>query len=207
MIAIVDYGMGNLKSVGKAFERIGADAVVTRDPKVINDAHRVVLPGVGAFKECMTNLTAYGLIDVITRSIESGKPFLGICLGLQLLFDESDEGGVFKGLGIIKGRVLRFPAHLKENGGELKVPHMGWNSIERRKDSLLLDGIPDGSFFYFVHSYYAEPSDPSIPLTTTGYGVEFTSSISKNNILATQFHPEKSQNPGLKVLKNFTLMR
>ncbi len=207
MIAIVDYDMGNLRSVEKAFERVGADAVVTRDLRVIDGASHVVLPGVGAFKACMDNLERYGLVDTIIRNIESGKPFLGICLGLQLLFEESTEDGIHKGLGLIKGRVVRFPSNLKEGEEELKVPHMGWNDIKRKKDSPLLRGVPDGSFFYFVHSYYAAPEDSSVILTTTEYGMEFTSSIAKDNILACQFHPEKSQTIGLQVLGNFKDMR
>ena len=202
MIAIIDYDMGNLRSVAKAFEKVGATAAVTRDPKAILNASHVVLPGVGAFKDCMRNLDEYGLIDPIIKSIESGKPFLGICLGLQLLFDESMEFGRHKGLGVIKGKVVRFP-----EGTGLKVPHMGWNEANKRKDSPLLSGIEDDTFFYFVHSYYAVPEDRSVDLTTTGYGMDFTSSIMKDNIMACQFHPEKSQKSGLKVLENFSRMR
>jgi len=202
MIAIIDYDMGNLRSVAKAFERVGADVSVTRDPKAILDASHVVLPGVGAFKDCMRNLDDYGLIDPIMKSIKSGKPFLGICLGLQLLFDESMEFGLHRGLGVVKGRVVRFA-----EGTGLKVPHMGWNEARKRKDSPLLSGIEDNTYFYFVHSYYAVPEDRSVDLTTTGYGMDFTSSIMKNNIMACQFHPEKSQKAGLKVLQNFSRMR
>jgi glutamine amidotransferase len=223
MIAVVDYDMGNLRSVSKAFEHIGAEAVVTRDPCVIKDASHVVLPGVGAFKDCMRNLTGYGLVEPIIKSIESGKPFLGICLGLQLLFEESTEFGLHKGLGVVKGRVVRFQQHMSgampgmvaegvpaghAPGGdtELKVPHMGWNGAEKMKESPLLQDVPDGSYFYFVHSYYAIPEDDSVSLTTTEYGLEFTSSISVDNVTACQFHPEKSQKVGLKVLKNFSDM-
>ena len=202
MIAIIDYDMGNLRSVAKAFEKVGATAAVTRDPKAILNASHVVLPGVGAFKDCMRNLDEYGLIDPIIKSIESGKPFLGICLGLQLLFDESMEFGHHRGLGVVKGKVVRFP-----EGTGLKVPHMGWNEATKRIDSPLLSGIEDDTFFYFVHSYYAVPEDRSVDLTTTGYGMDFTSSIMKDNIMACQFHPEKSQKPGLKVLENFSRMR
>lgn len=218
MIAVIDYDMGNLRSVEKAFEKIGAKARVTRDPGVIKDASHIVLPGVGAFKDCMSSLEKYGLIDPIIRSIEAGKPFLGICLGLQLLFDESSEFGRHKGLGLISGKVVRFAPHMQAEApsagpagpggaggaGELKVPHMGWNDVRKKKDSLLLKGIPDGSFFYFVHSYYAVPDDEPVTLTATSYGVEFASSIEKDNITACQFHPEKSQKKGLKVLKNFS---
>lgn len=206
MIAIIDYDMGNLRSVAKAFEKIGAAALVTRDPGVILGASHVVLPGVGAFKDCMKNLEEYGLIDAILKSIRSGKPFLGICLGLQLLFDESTEFGLHKGLGVIKGKVVRFPAGMSEDGSELKVPHMGWNEVKKEKESPLLHGVEDDEYFYFVHSYYAVPDDPSVVLTTTEYGVEFTSSVAVDNVLACQFHPEKSQRAGLRLLKNFSLM-
>ncbi len=212
MIAVIDYHMGNLRSVEKAFESIGVEATVTRDPGVIRDASHIVLPGVGAFKDCMDNLQEYGLVEPIIRSIDAGKPFLGICLGLQLLFDDSSEFGSHKGLGLIKGKVLRFPAHMHVESatepaavkGELKVPHMGWNEIKRSKDSLLLKDIPDGAFFYFVHSYYAAPDSVDVTLTSTSYGIDFTSSVESDNIMACQFHPEKSQRMGLKVLKNFS---
>ncbi len=210
MIAIIDYDMGNLRSVEKALERVGAEAAVTRNPKTIEDASHIVLPGVGAFGECMKNLEAYDLIDTIIKAIESGKPFLGICLGLQLLFEESMEAGAGgkmpKGLGVIKGKVRRFPEPILGKPGALKVPHMGWNDIKIMKDSSVLADVPDGSYFYFVHSYYAEPEDDSVTLTTTGYGLDFTSSIEKDNIVACQFHPEKSQEAGLSLLKDFTIM-
>lgn len=202
MIAIIDYDMGNLRSVAKAFEKVGAEATPTRDASVIANATHVVLPGVGAFKDCMRNLEEYGLVEPIMKAVASGKPFLGICLGLQLLFDESEEFGPHRGLGVIKGRVVRFP-----NERELKVPHMGWNEAKKKKTSRLLEGIGDGSYFYFVHSYYAVPDDPSVTLTSTDYGIEFTSSVEKDNVMACQFHPEKSQKTGLKVLKNFSSMR
>ncbi len=199
MIAIVDYDMGNLRSVEKAFHSIGVEAVITRSPKAIMDASHVVLPGVGAFKDCMRNLDQYGLIAPILKSIKAGKPFLGICLGLQLLFEESSEFGAHKGLGVIKGRVVRFPSV-----GGLKVPHMGWNSVMMKKQSPLLKDIAEGEFFYFVHSYYAAPEDSGAALTTTDYGLEFVSSIAKDNVTACQFHPEKSQRAGLRLLKNFS---
>lgn len=202
MIAIIDYDMGNVRSVSKAFERVGSQAIVTRDPRAIMDASHIVLPGVGAFKDCMRNLEEYGLIEPIQRSVEKGKPFLGICLGLQLLFEESEEFGVHKGLGVIKGRVVRF----NDTPG-LKVPHMGWNEIKKAKKSALLEGIKDNEFFYFVHSYYAVPADRSVDLTTTSYGIEFTSSVEAGNVMACQFHPEKSQKAGLRVLKNFSSLR
>jgi glutamine amidotransferase len=202
MIAIIDYDMGNLRSVAKAFEKVGAPAAPTRSSAAIASASHIVLPGVGAFKDCMRNLEEYGLVEPILKGVASGKPFLGICLGLQLLFDESEEFGPHRGLGIIKGKVVRFPAD-----HALKVPHMGWNEAKKKKTSRLLDDIEDGSFFYFVHSYYAVPDDPSVTLTSTDYGVEFTSSIEKDNVMACQFHPEKSQKTGLQVLKNFSRLR
>ncbi|MFQ5433095.1 MAG: imidazole glycerol phosphate synthase subunit HisH [Nitrospinota bacterium] len=199
MIAIVDYDMGNLRSVQKGFEKVGASAAITRDPDVIASASRLVLPGVGAFGVCMEKLEGYNLIGPIKEFIASGKPFLGICLGLQLLFEESVEFGSKQGLGILKGKVLRFP----KSG--LKVPHMGWNSVELQKGSRLMEGIDDGSYFYFVHSYYVEPAG-GVTLGTTGYGLTFTSAVEKDNVFATQFHPEKSQKAGLKILENFAYL-
>ena len=196
-IAIIDYGMGNLRSVAKAFERLGHTATITREPKVILDASHVVLPGVGAFPDCMKNLDQYGLIDTVHRSLSSGKPFLGICLGLQLLFTESEEFGSHPGLGWIRGRVVRF------QDGNLKVPHMGWNNLEIRKKSPILTGLPKNAMVYFVHSYYGVPEDPALIATTTEYGASFASSIAKDNVFACQFHPEKSQTVGLKLLQNF----
>ncbi|HWR72624.1 MAG TPA: imidazole glycerol phosphate synthase subunit HisH [Nitrospirota bacterium] len=200
MIAIIDYGMGNLRSVQKGFERMGHEAVVTRDPKTILDASKVVLPGVGAFPDCMRNLEQFGLIDAVHKSIGVGKPFLGICLGLQLLFTESEEFGISKGLDIIKGRVIRFKGPAFDT---LKVPHMGWNSISVRRRPPALQDVPDGSHVYFVHSFHVVPEDKGVIATTTPYGVDFVSSIWKDNIFATQFHPEKSQALGLGILKRF----
>ena len=204
MIAIIDYGMGNLRSVQKGFERMGHDALVTRDPKVISSASKVVLPGVGAFPDCMRNLEEYGLIEAVRNSISSGKPFLGICLGLQLLFTESEEFGISKGLDIIKGKVIRFqgPAF-----GALKVPHMGWNDVSIKRRPPALADVPEGSHFYFVHSFYVVPEDKGVIATTTDYGVEFVSSIWEDNIFAVQFHPEKSQDLGLSILKRFGNMK
>ncbi len=200
MIAIIDYDMGNLKSVSKAFERVGADVCVTRDPKKIQASDKIVLPGVGAFPKCMENLQSYHLIDPLLAEIKKGKWFLGICLGLQLLFDESEEFGPVKGLGILKGKVVKFDEQSK-----LKIPHMGWNQITCKGGVTppLLKDIPDNSSFYFVHSYYVDPTDKKIISTETDYGTSFCSSIQKDNILACQFHPEKSQKWGLKVLENF----
>ena len=199
MIAIIDYGMGNLRSVQKGFERVGREAVVTSDAKTILSAGKVVLPGVGAFPDCMRNLEQNGLIDVVHQTIKSGKPFLGICLGLQLLFTESEEFGLSKGLDIIKGRVELF----KLQDSALKVPHMGWNSIAIRRRAPALQDVPDNSHVYFVHSFHVVPEDKNVIATTTDYGIEFVSSIWKDNIFAVQFHPEKSQTLGLSILKRF----
>lgn len=197
-IAIVDYGMGNLRSVQKGIERVGFPAEVTRVPERIVAAAGVVLPGVGAFGACMDNLRAYGLIEPVRQAILRGTPFLGICLGMQLLFDESDEFGPVRGLGVFPGRVVRFAENRT-----LKVPHMGWNQIRKRQDTPHLRGIDDGAFVYFVHSYYVVPADASLTATSTEYGVEFTSAIARDNVFATQYHPEKSQAVGLKILENF----
>jgi glutamine amidotransferase len=207
MIAIIDYGMGNLRSVQKGFERMGHEALVTSDAKTILNADKVVLPGVGAFPDCMRNLEEYGLIDAVKNSINAGKPFLGICLGLQLLFTESEEFGMSKGLDIIKGRVVRFkgPAFDTPHSAPdtLKVPHMGWNSISIKQRPPALHDVPENSHVYFVHSFYVVPEDKNIVATTTPYGFEFVSGIWKDNILAFQFHPEKSQALGLSILKRF----
>jgi imidazole glycerol-phosphate synthase subunit HisH len=202
MIAIVDYGMGNLRSVSKAFEAVGHEAVVTRDRATIKNASHMVLPGVGAFGDCMANLERFDLVEPIRSTIQSGKPFLGICLGLQLLFTESEEFGLHKGLGIIPGKVRKFvldPA--------LKVPHMGWNQVNIQRACPLFDGIADGSNWYFVHSYFVDPADRTVVATTTTYGIPFVSSIWKENIVACQFHPEKSQSVGLRLIKNFGAWR
>ena len=207
MIAIIDYGMGNLRSVQKGFEHTGHEAAVTSDAKTILNADKVVLPGVGAFPDCMRNLEQYGLIDAVKKSIQTGKPFLGICLGLQLLFTESEEFGISKGLDIIKGRVVRFkgPAFDTPNPelGTLKVPHMGWNSLSFKRHPPALADVPENSHVYFVHSFHVVPEDKAVIATTTPYGIEFVSSIWKDNILAVQFHPEKSQVLGLSILKRF----
>lgn len=198
MIAIIDYGMGNLRSVQKGFEKVGHNAVVTSDPKAITDASHVVLPGVGAFPDCMRNLKERGLLEVVPRVVKSGRPFLGICLGLQLLFTESEEFGPHKGLDIIKGRVVKFTPLQP-----LKVPHMGWNTAGIKKRPPVLEGVENGAYFYFVHSYYVVPDDDRVVSTATNYGIDFVSSVWKDNIFASQFHPEKSQQNGLQILKNF----
>ncbi|RLB70298.1 MAG: imidazole glycerol phosphate synthase subunit HisH [Deltaproteobacteria bacterium] len=206
MIAIVDYGMGNLRSVQKAIEKVGFQADVTRSPQHIADADAVILPGVGAFKDCMDNLDNLGLITPVLKAISSGKPFLGICLGLQLLFSESLEFGRHPGLDVIKGVVKPFSPTMTDPDDPqelLKIPHMGWNSVQRQKPVPVLDGINDGDYFYFVHSYYVEPEDEKVVATRTDYGGEFVSAVAFDNVIATQFHPEKSQNQGLAILRDF----
>lgn len=200
MIAIVDYGVGNLRSVQKALERVGAMAVVTSDPAALDAAQGVVLPGVGAFGDGMDHLQARRLVEPVLRQVEDGKPLLGICLGMQLLFEQSEEMGLHQGLGLLPGRVVRFPE------SELKVPHIGWNQLRRVGSGLemaLLQDIPDGAYAYFVHSYYAAPAKPGDLLATTGYGLEFASVVGRGQIYGAQFHPEKSQDVGLQLLRNF----
>ncbi len=198
MIAIIDYGMGNLRSVQKGLERVGCRVEVTRDVAQILCADGVVLPGVGAFSACMENLRRFGLVEPIRQVVRQKKPFLGICLGFQLLFTESEEFGPQKGLDLFPGRVVGF-----RPGNGLKVPHMGWNRIGKKKESPFLEGISDGDFVYFVHSYYVAPEDKSIVATTTDYGAPFVSSIATDHLFASQFHPEKSQEIGLRILANF----
>jgi len=197
-IVIIDYGMGNLRNVQKAFEKIGFAARLTRNKNEIERASAIVLPGVGAFKDCMENLEKHGLVEPLLRSVEKGKPYLGICLGLQILFSESEEFGSHKGLNLINGKVVRFVP-----GPEHKVPHMGWNTIEKEKEIPVLQGIESGDFFYFVHSYYVIPDQGQWVSSLTTYGKPFVSSIWKENLFATQFHPEKSQQKGLRILENF----
>ena len=198
MIAIIDYGMGNLRSVQKGFERVGFQAEVTREVSKISLARGVVLPGVGAFHACMENLRRFELIEPIRRVVREQKPFLGICLGFQLLFAESEEFGLQPGLDLFSGRVVGFPP-----GNGLKVPHMGWNRIDKKKESPFLDGLSSGDYVYFVHSFYVVPEDSSLVATTTEYGSPFVSSIATENLFACQFHPEKSQELGLRILRNF----
>jgi len=194
-IAVIDYGMGNLRSVQKALEVSGAKTIVTSKAADLERAEKIVFPGVGAFGEAMKELKHLKLAEPIKAVITEGKPFLGLCLGLQLLFESSDEAPGVKGLCVLKGEVKRFRA------GNLKVPHMGWNTITHR--AKILNGVPSGSYMYFVHSYYVRPKDKSVILTTTDYGIKFVSGICKDNIYGFQFHPEKSQELGLKILKNF----
>ena len=198
MIAIIDYGMGNLRSVQKGFEHVGFQAEVTRDLQRIASARGVVLPGVGAFNACMENLRRFGLVEVVQEFVRQKKPFLGICLGFQLLFSESEEFGRQKGLDLFPGKVIGF-----RPGEQHKVPHMGWNCIEKQKESPFLEGIPSRDFVYFVHSYYVVPDETSLIATTTPYGLSFASSIATDHLFACQFHPEKSQSVGLRILSNF----
>jgi len=203
MIAIIDYGMGNLRSVQKGFEKIGSEAVITDDPQVVLRAERVVLPGVGAFRDCIHNLEQGGFVEPILKVIAEGRPFLGICVGMQLLFSDSVEFGLYSGLNVIPGHVLRFHDQMTVAGEKLKVPQMGWNQLSFKRRPPVFEGVDNGSNVYFVHSYYVKPDDSSVIATTTDYGIEFCSSVWKDNIVATQFHPEKSQGIGLRILKNF----
>ena len=198
MIAIVDYEMGNLRSVQKGFERVGHAATITSDPAVLADAKKIVLPGVGAFRDAIAALRERELVEPIRDAVAADRPFLGICLGLQLLFDKSFEDGEHEGLGLIPGDVMRFRL---SNG--YKVPHMGWNQVRFRRRSPVFDGIEEGAHFYFVHSYYVAPRDKHIVATETEYPTPFCSSIWRDNLYAVQFHPEKSQSAGLRLLKNF----
>jgi len=199
MIAIIDYGMGNLHSVQRAFEYVGAEVVVTAHRETIETALAVVLPGVGAFGKAMSNLEQAGLADVIRQVIVQGRPFLGICLGLQLLFEESNEMGQHRGLNVFGGQVKRLEV-------SLKVPQIGWNQIHIQRPSPLLEGVADGSYAYFVHSYYVAPTNPEIVLATTDYEIDYASIVGQDNIFGIQFHPEKSQAVGLKILRNFTML-
>lgn len=199
-VAIVDAGLGNLRSVLKAFEHIGCHAEITRSDETIRKAHGIVVPGQGAFRAFMEGLESQGVKDAVVEAIRVGKPYLGICLGLQILFEESEEHGPVKGLGILGGSVRRF---VPPAGDGLKVPHMGWNQVEITKDCPLLRGVSSGDHFYFVHSYYVVPQAAEVVSTVTDYGVRFASSISKENLFACQFHPEKSQTLGLRILQNF----
>jgi glutamine amidotransferase len=203
MIAIIDYGMGNLRSVAKAFEYIGCPAVVTSMPETVRQAERVVLPGVGAFEKAMENLTASGMAAVVRETVAAGKPFLGICLGLQLLFEASMESFAtaepVPGLGIFPGKVVQFQVD-----PTLKVPQIGWNQIAKLpRYNPLFAGVPEGSYVYFVHSYYVKPVEPGIVACTTNYGIDYCSGIAVGNTFAVQFHPEKSSAVGLQILRNF----
>jgi glutamine amidotransferase len=202
MITIIDYGMGNLRSVQKAFEKIGYAAIVTSDPAQVAAAGKVVLPGVGAFEDAIGELRRLHLDRPVLDAIGSGKPFLGICLGLQLLFDVSYENGRHEGLGVLRGEVVRF-----QLPQEYSVPHMGWNQVSLRRPTPLLQGLNEGTYFYFVHSYYVVPEDASVIVGETDYGGPFCSMIAFDHVFATQFHPEKSQSDGLRILKNFAELK
>ncbi len=201
MIKIVDYGMGNLRSVQKAFEKIGADAQVVSSPAELAGAEKLVLPGVGAFRDAIAELKRTGLDRPVREHIAADKPFLGICLGLQLLFDVSYEDGQWEGLGVLRGKVVRFADQT-----DLKIPHMGWNSLEFARPARIFEGVPEGSSVYFVHSYYVVPEDESVIAARTEHGTRFVSAVARRNLFATQFHPEKSQSVGLRLLTNFAAL-
>jgi len=201
MIKIVDYGMGNLRSVQKAFEKLGVDVSVCDNAEGLADAEKIVLPGVGAFRDAIAHLREQQMVEPLLEHIASDKPFLGICLGLQLLFDVSYEDGEWEGLGVVPGKVVRF-----EDAPGLKIPHMGWNKLEAAGPTPLLEGEPDDAHFYFVHSYYVVPEDESVVAARTEHGTQFVSMIARKNLFATQFHPEKSQRAGLKLLTNFATL-
>lgn len=201
MIAIIDYDAGNLRSVEKALHSLGEEAVVTRERDVILNADKVILPGVGAFGDAMKNLHRFGLVEVIKEVVAKGTPFLGICLGLQLLFERSDESQGVEGLGILKGEILRIP----ESEG-LKIPHMGWNSLDITPGAALFQGIGEHPYVYFVHSYYLKAADESVVAATTEYSTHIHASVEKDNVYACQFHPEKSGRTGLAILKNFAAL-
>ena len=198
MTAIVDYDTGNLRSVAEALRRAGAEFTVTADPATLLRAERVILPGVGAFGDAMERLHQYGLVDVIRAAVKKGTPLLGICLGLQLLFERSDESDGVEGLGLLKGQILKIP-----DSPGLKIPHMGWNSLEIKPGTRLFAGIPNGSYVYFVHSYYLKAENPEIVAATTEYSTHIHAAVEQGNVFACQFHPEKSSDTGLQILKNF----
>ena len=209
MIAIIDSGIANLRSVEKALLRLGAEATVIDDPRRLQDAAGIILPGVGAFADGIAKLQSRGFIEPLRREIERGKPTLGICLGLHFLFSESEEFGIHKGLELIRGRVVRFRDDTPDpsaSGNRLKIPHMGWNRLRIERPAPILAGLPEEPFFYFVHSYYVAPTDPAVTAATTEYGIRFTSVIWRDNLFATQFHPEKSQGAGLTLLQNFAAL-
>ncbi len=195
-IAIIDYGVGNLRSVEKAFTSQGIEAVVTSDEKVLRAADKLVLPGVGAFKACMDGLKARGFDELVLDAAKTGKPIIGLCVGLQMMFDEGHEFGIHKGLGLMPGRVVKFP-------DKLRVPHIGWNQVEFKRDHKVFTDLPSQTFFYFVHSFYVESADSSCVLGETDYGMRYASICGRDNIVGVQFHPEKSQTAGLRLLKNF----
>lgn len=204
LITIIDYQMGNLRSVAKAFESLGFNVRISADPRDIATTDKLVLPGVGAFRDCLDNLRQAGFVEPLLEHIKVGKPLLGICVGMQMLFDESREFGIHQGLALVPGKVLRFPAKMNEAGERLKVPHMGWNNLDIKTNSPLFTHVRNGSFVYFVHSYYCAAENPADIAATCRYGdIEFCASIWRDNLMATQFHPEKSQDVGLRIFKNF----
>jgi glutamine amidotransferase len=209
MIAVIDSGIANLRSVQKGFERVGAEARIVEDADALAGAAAIVLPGVGAFADGIAKLVSRGFVEPLRRAIEGGTPVLGICLGLHFLFSESEEFGRHRGLDLLPGRVRRFDEGTltrPDPALRLKVPHMGWNRVRIERPAPILAGLPQDPFFYFVHSYYVEPADPAVIAGTTEYGVRFTSVIWRDNLFATQFHPEKSQASGLQVLRNFAAL-
>jgi glutamine amidotransferase len=199
-VVIIDYGIGNLRSVEKAFAAMGSDALVTSDQALLRSAKRLVLPGVGAFATCMRELAARGFDELIRERVKQGTPLLGVCVGMQMLFDESEEFGKTEGLGLLRGRVRRFPNDLP---GNLVVPQVGWNQVQHRGRHALLADIPDDGFFYFVHSYFCEAADSAVVIGETEYGMPYPSAVAQENIYGVQFHPEKSQTGGLRLLANF----
>jgi imidazole glycerol-phosphate synthase subunit HisH len=203
-LTIIDYGMGNLRSVEKAFERVGVEARVSANPADLADCEHLVLPGVGAFRDAIAELKRLGFVEPIRDHIARDKPFLGICLGLQLLFDVSHEDGEWPGLGVLAGEVRRFPDFAAEGRPELKIPHMGWNRLRMAAPSPVFDRFPADPSVYFVHSYFVVPKDETVVSTWTGHGVDFVSSIRRGRLFATQFHPEKSQTLGVELLRNFS---
>jgi glutamine amidotransferase len=206
MITLVDYDRGNLWSVQNGFAQLGVRVQVSADPEVIRRAGAVVFPGVGAFRDCLHNLTARGLDQALSEVINAGRPVLAICVGMQALLTESEEFGLTPGLAILSGKVRRFPVMPPGRSERLKVPHMGWNQLHLVRTCPLLEGIPDGAFTYFVHSYYAIPEDPEVVVAYTDYGIKFASVLWRDNLFATQFHPEKSQGYGLRILRNFAAL-
>ena len=206
MIAIIDYGMGNLRSVQKAFEHVGSPAIITSAADDVRRAEKVVLPGVGAFADAMTHLRERGLVDAVVEAARSGRPFLGICLGLQLLFEVGYEDGEHPGLGIFPGKVVHFDWTGQPQAAGLKIPHMGWNQVRWARPTPFNAGVADGRHFYFVHSYYAVPADESLVLGWCDYGYPFAAAIARDKVFAAQFHPEKSQADGLTLLRNFAAL-
>ncbi|MDP7637031.1 MAG: imidazole glycerol phosphate synthase subunit HisH [Phycisphaerae bacterium] len=203
MIAIVDYGMGNLRSVERALQHVGGDARIVTTAGELAMAEKIVLPGVAAFGDAMDQLKAQRLVEPVIRAVKRGTPYLGLCLGLQLLFDVSYEDGEHYGMGLLPGKVVRFELDQRISGQSLRIPHMGWNQIQQERSCPMLDGLAGGEYMYFAHSFHVVPLEDDLTITTTDYGCNFTSAVWYRNIFATQFHPEKSQSAGLKILENF----